>query len=165
MKNEQKQTVYSEKQQFQIIGVSARTTNQREKGPNGLLPGLWEQYFKANLSRAEGIRNPEWIYALYTDYESDASGAYTVVIGHEKVDSAQESAISFETATIPSAKYMVFTTKKGPVYEVVQAVWGEIWAYFQGSSVKRTYSGDFELYDARNFNPAATTVDVYIAIE
>lgn len=42
---------------------------------------------------------------------------------------------------------------------------GEIWAYFKESGEVRTYTGDFEIYDSRNFDPADTQVEIYIAIE
>lgn len=42
---------------------------------------------------------------------------------------------------------------------------GEIWAYFEASTEVRTYTGDFEIYDSRNFDPANTQVEIYIAIK
>ncbi|MNY28091.1 Bacterial transcription activator, effector binding domain [compost metagenome] len=66
---------------------------------------------------------------------------------------------------VPGSKYRVFTTKKGPVYEVVAQAWREIWAYFGESTEKRAYTGDFELYDARDFDPANTELQIYIAIK
>lgn len=69
---------------------------------------------------------PEYIYALYTDYESDASGAYTVVIGHEVAGERYLADSGIVSAAVPESKYMVFTTKKGPVFEVVSQAWGDL---------------------------------------
>jgi len=150
--------------QITITGVSVRTTNAEELGPNGQLSKLWDTYFQSDLGSQKGINNPHLIYALYTDYESDASGAYTVVIGHEV--GADALADHNENRTvIPESKYLVFTTNKGPVYEVVAQCWGEIWSYFKESEEVRTFTGDYELYDAGNFDPTHAVVQIYIAIQ
>ncbi|OMD06357.1 GyrI-like domain-containing protein [Paenibacillus odorifer] len=233
-------TYFVEKAKMTLAGVSIRTTNEVEMGPDGGLPQLWETYFQSNIAGQVATVNSEYIYALYTDYESDASGAYTVVIGHEVAEERhlegnqleengleeseleeselekseleenelekselEESELEeneleknelekneleknqleesqlvenqleenrleesqFTYAVVPESKYMVFTTKKGPVFEVVAQAWGEIWAYFKESREARTYTGDFEIYDSRNFDPADTQVEIYIAIE
>ncbi|AIQ72570.1 hypothetical protein PODO_04445 [Paenibacillus odorifer] len=213
-------TYFVEKAKMTLAGVSIRTTNEVEMGPDGGLPQLWETYFQSNIAGQVATVNPEYIYALYTDYESDASGAYTVVIGHEvaeerhlegnqleengleeseleeseleenelekseleeseleeseleeneleknELEKNQLEETQFTYAAVPESKYMVFTTKKGPVFEVVAQAWGEIWAYFKESREARTYTGDFEIYDSRNFDPADTQVEIYIAIE
>ena len=145
-----------------LVGVSLRTTNAEEKGPNGRLPRLWETYFQSEIAAKIDANNPHLIYALYTDYESDAAGAYTVLIGHETKDNAARAEKGFKHAFIPKSKYMVFTTKKGPVYEVVLQAWEYIWRYFQESPEIRTYTGDFEVYDGRNFDPANAEVKIYI---
>ena len=193
-------TYFVEKAKMKLAGVSIRTTNEVEMGPDGGLPQLWETYFQSNIAGQVATVNPEYIYALYTDYESDASGAYTVVIGHEvaeerhlegnqleengleeseleeseleeneleksELEKNQLEESQFTYAVVPESKYMVFTTKKGPVFEVVAQAGGEIWAYFKESREARTYTGDFEIYDSRNFDPADTQVEIYIAIE
>ncbi|WP_340395064.1 effector binding domain-containing protein [Paenibacillus sp. FSL E2-0177] len=193
-------TYFVEKAKMTLAGVSIRTTNEAEMGPDGGLSQLWETYFQSNIAGQIATVNPEYIYALYTDYESDASGAYTVVIGHEVAEKRhiegrqleegeleenepeeselEESKLEeneleeselvenqFTYAAVPESKYMVFKTKKGPVFEVVAQAWGEIWAYFKESGEVRTYTGDFEIYDSRNFDPADTQVEIYIAIE
>ncbi|MEK3945177.1 GyrI-like domain-containing protein [Paenibacillus sp. FSL H3-0310] len=193
-------TYFVEKAKMTLAGVSIRTTNEAEMGPDGGLSQLWETYFQSNIAGQIATVNPEYIYALYTDYESDASGAYTVVIGHEVAEERhlegsqleegeleenepeeselEESKLEeneleeselvenqFTYAAVPESKYMVFKTKKGPVFEVVAQAWGEIWAYFKESGEVRTYTGDFEIYDSRNFDPADTQVEIYIAIE
>lgn len=158
-------TYTTHKQALLLTGVAVRTTNAEEVGQDGRLPKLWETYFQSNLQSSAGMRNPQFIYALYTDYESDANGAYTVVIGHETAQEGIQSDNNHMVVTIPESKYMVFTTKKGPVYEVVAQAWYEIWAYFKESPEVRAYTGDFELYDSRNFDPANTELQIYIAIK
>ncbi|WP_379154686.1 GyrI-like domain-containing protein [Paenibacillus sp. sgz5001063] len=148
-----------------ITGVSVRTTNAAEAGPEGQLSKLWETYFQSNLVTAAGARNPHFIYAVYTDYESDASGAYTVVIGHESSSDSVQGNNDYAVAVVPESKYLVFKTKKGPVHEVVAEAWHEIWTYFKESPDERTYTGDFERYDARDLDPANAELEIYIAIK
>lgn len=64
-----------------VWGAGARTTNEAEAGVNGVIPRLWEHYFRCGIKEVAG--SDQAVYAVYTDYESDASGAYTLVIGHE----------------------------------------------------------------------------------
>lgn len=158
-------TYFAEKPKMTLAGVSIRTTNEAEMGPDGGLSKLWETYFQSNVAVQTGTNKPEYIYALYTDYESDATGAYTVVIGHEVAGESHLEESRLVYATVPESKYMVFTTKKGPVFEVVSQAWGEIWAYFQDAEEVRAYTGDFELYDSRDFDPTNTEVEIYIAIK
>jgi len=149
---------------FDLIGISTRTTNAAEAGPDGLIPKLWETYFQSSiLSQIQSI-NSDLLYALYTDYESDASGAYTLLLGHEKVEGTELPA-GLSEAHVPAAKYMLFMTQPGPFHEVVPAVWQEIWAFFQNSEIIRTYTGDFELYRTAQFDPNHAVVEIYIAVQ
>lgn len=64
-----------------VWGAGARTTNEAEAGANGVIPRFWEHYFRSGIQEVAG--GDQAVYAVYTDYESDASGAYTLVIGYE----------------------------------------------------------------------------------
>jgi len=155
---------------FTVEGIGIRTTNAEEARPSGKLPGMWERYFQSEASNHVEADEPHLLYALYTEYESDASGAYTVVLGHKLVSDStvpkqQSSEQTFQRALVPEASYIVFETAKGLVSEVVPQAWGHIWSYFEQSAVKRAFTGDFELYDLRTFNPEQAVVRIYIAVE
>jgi len=150
---------------IELAGISIRTTNNEEAGPGGRIPGLWDAYFQSNILEHLDAANPHLIYGLYTDYESDANGAYTLLLGHEKGNSAPESLENYDQAVIPASRYLVFKTKKGPFHEVVPQAWIEIWTYFESSSIERAYTGDYELYDTRNFNPNEVEIEIYIAVK
>jgi len=53
-------------------------------------PGCGSNSFGSEVSVHIEADEPHLLYALYTEYESDASGAYTVVLGHKLVS---ESAV------------------------------------------------------------------------
>ncbi|MEJ9220265.1 GyrI-like domain-containing protein [Paenibacillus glucanolyticus] len=148
-----------------IQGVGVRTTNEAEAGPLAKIPSLWDRYFQSGLQASLSDKD-QAIYALYTDYESDASGAYTLVIGNRMDKGATaESSDELLQAHVPASKYLVFRTRRGPLMEIVPQVWYEIWSYFEQAEEKRTFTGDYERYDTLQFDPANTVVDVYIAIE
>ncbi|MDR9853568.1 effector binding domain-containing protein [Paenibacillus sp. VCA1] len=150
-----------------LTGVSIRTSNLRESGPEAQIPLLWERYFAGGLQQQPSLKNPHVLYALYTDYESDVNGDYTLLLGHEVEPrlAGETSLNTAATATTPDAAYIKFTSKRGPVQRVVPELWQDIWAYFQNSDAERAYTGDFERYDLRGFDPADAVVDIFVAVK
>lgn len=144
-----------------LTGVAVRTSNLRESGPEAQIPSLWERYFASGLQQKPGLKNPSVLYALYTDYESDVNGEYTLLLGHETERAVSERGEN--SAAVPEAAYIKFTSKRGPVQRVVIELWQEIWAFFQNAELERTYSGDFERYDVRDFHSADAVVDIFVA--
>lgn len=174
---------YVQQKEIRLAGISVRTTNAEEAGPNGRLPGLWDRYFRERETIAaaagENGTSKNALYALYSDYESDATGAYTVIIGHEQGtekagdQELHESGLQYTDLTksgllhavIPASEYIVFETRRGPVQTVVAEAWGQIWAYFEDAQEKRAFTGDYELYDLRDFDPGNAVVSIYIAVQ
>lgn len=150
---------------IKLIGISTRTTNEQESSSERRLPELWDSYFGSNIAARIQVNQAHLIYALYTEYESDATGAYTALIGHEMDSDPLQIPDGLKQAVIPESTYLVFKTKRGPVQQVVAEAWGEIWSFFRSSEIERAYTGDFELYDGRNFNPNDAEIDIYIAIK
>lgn len=64
--------------------------------------------------------------ALYSNYESDETGVYTYTIGMP-VSSLDTIPENMKSLTIPAQTYAVFTTRKGPVSEIVYEAWQDIW--------------------------------------
>ncbi len=60
------------------------------------------------------------------------------------------------TLTIPAATYAVFTTRKGPVAEVVCEAWKYIWKWSKEN--KRAFTTDFELYAEKSIEPKSCTI-------
>ena len=108
------------------------------------------------------------IYAVYTDYASDANGDYTLVIG-AKVASSEAISQFHEGMVgkrIPAGQYAVFTSDRGPVAKVVVETWLRIWSYYQlPANGQRAYRADFELYDERAADPNNAQVDIYIGVK
>ncbi|MBB6023647.1 putative transcriptional regulator YdeE [Paenibacillus sp. JGP012] len=141
-----------------LAGLSARTTNAIEMSGEGSIGALWARYFAS-----EHIPAPEAArYGCYSDYTDGIAGKYTILVGHEigAEDSLPEG---FDEVLLPPATYAVFTSRTGPMVEVVSEVWGAVWAWEHQSD--RTFTGDFELYDERSLDPGNMQVDVYIAVK
>lgn len=128
-----------------VSGLSVRTINQDEFNPeNAKLRQLWNDFMIKKLpDLASRIPNTP-LYGVYSDYESDDAGYYTVTAG------VSVPAVEFQTelATVKILKgdYLVFSAQ-GTMPEVIIALWQQIWSYFPNQSrYQRTYRTDFEVY-------------------
>jgi len=149
---------------FQIIGISTKTSNANELTAQAKIPQLWQDFYEKNIVDQLSKLDNQNVYGLYSDYETDVNGNYAITIGVE-ASKMNDASPEWVIKTIPAAKYLVFTSHKGKMPEIVIQTWQEIWAWFANSKVERTYTGDFELYDERCANPQAAQVEVYIAIK
>lgn len=148
---------------LQIVGISTKTTNEMEMSAGGKIPVLWETFYKERVSdRIPNRQKASPTVALYSDYESDETGAYTFTIGEivEGVAAVPKGMAAFH---VPQTKYAVFTTRKGPVSAVVPEAWQHIWEW--SKEHKRAFTFDFEWYDERSADPEYAQVDIYIAVE
>lgn len=156
--------VIIEKEAFTIIGMTSRTSNANEMTMDAKIPQMWEKYYQQKIY--EQIPNPEGAitYGLYSDYLDGVNGEYSMTIGLQgSADASLPEGLVAKT--IPAAKYVVFTTEKGPIAQIVIKAWQQIWAWFEQSDFTRAYTGDFEVYDERYTNPLEAQVDIYIAIK
>lgn len=161
-----KQPVVKEKQSFQIVGISAKTNNANEITAQAKIPQLWATYDQQDVAgQLLSQKNNAVMYGLYSDYETDVNGEYTLTPGVE-VSADIEVPKGMVIKTIPASKYLVFTSEKGLMPDIVIQAWQDIWTWFANTTeVERTYSGDFELYDERCAQPNEAQVDIYIAIK
>lgn len=93
-----------------ITGLAVRTSNARERDPaTAALPNLWGRFTAAQTKHAGGDQPAAPVYSVYTEYESDVNGAYTVVLGREDV--LPEFPESADGMVIVSAgRYLVFSS-------------------------------------------------------
>ena len=124
-----------------ISGISTVTNNEFEMSEeNGKIAQLWEEYFAKDVYKKTFDKaNNDFMYGVYTDYESDATGNYKVTVGVEVTK--PKNAIVIE-----DKKYLVFK-KQGELPMVVVELWEEIWDYFEkNSEYQRAFEIDFEQY-------------------
>src|SRR5690554_4797675 len=65
---------------FKIIGISTETTNANEQSLKDV-EELWGKFWGENISDKIPNKESDEFYAVYTDYESDYTGKYTLIIG------------------------------------------------------------------------------------
>ncbi len=133
-----------------IQGISIRTNNANEMNSDtGKIPSLY-QTFDEQIT--VDYKNGARVYGVYFNYESDASGDFTVLAGADHIESSKTE---LEKITLPAGKYMLFEGK-GEMPQVVIDLWKQVWQYFSDESSnenshekpveKRSYQVDFEHY-------------------
>jgi predicted transcriptional regulator YdeE len=149
---------------FTVIGISARTRNADEMSGKGVIGQQWARFMKEDLLSKIPNKADSNILAVYTDYESDANGAYSFLLG-AKVNSAGNVPAGMVAKGIPAGRYAVFTTEKGALAKVVPETWSRIWALSKSApGGNRAYQADYELYDQRAADSQSAEVDVYVGI-
>lgn len=142
-----------------VIGISRRTSNADGRSTTDIM-AAWAAFLQTNASSKIKNRSiPPTMYAVYSDYESDWRGEYAYMIGCG-VTRAGTVPDSMEVRKIPAQTYAVFNAK-GQMPDEVLAAWSLVWL----SDLPRTYTYDFEVYDARFTRPKAKEVDICIAVD
>ncbi len=132
---------------FVINGPSLRTNNIQEASAEAKIPALWENFYTSQTEPSAKV------YGVYTNYESDATGEYTVYVG-SKTNGDKENTID-----INSAIYLAFPAN-GEMPAAVIDAWKNIWEYFsKAQPYIRSFKTDFEEYSG----PESAVI--YIGIE
>ena len=87
---------------FKVMGLSTRTQNSDEfNEKTSKLPSLWQKFYCSDLAANATI------FGVYSDYESDANGPYTVTAGVVCDNKHAE----FSSVKIQEGNYLVFQGK------------------------------------------------------
>ena len=131
--------------EFLVIGLSARTTNAAEAGPNGVISKLWQRFSQGEVpTQGLALHESGEILATYTDYERDEHGPYTFTVGY-RVTTLDDIPEGLSGAIVPAqifARVMV----EGDPAQAIPATWEQIWKVFAGEPYKRQFVGDVEVY-------------------
>jgi len=136
---------------FYVAGIRVRTSNENGQSQNDI-GGLWTRFMSEGLVQKIPGGVSDDIYSVYTDYESDHNGAYTVILGC-KVDAPLTLPADFAFITIPSGKYEVDTVDGDMPASIMEA-----WRQIRHTATNRKYTADFEVYGAEN------SVKIYLAV-
>lgn len=145
---------------FKIIGIETKTTNQNEKASKDI-GKLWGEFFSLNVPSKIVNKESDDIYAIYTDYESDYTGKYTCVIGM-RVNSLEQIPNNLIGREFKNDKYQKFIAK-GEMPNAVVKTWKEIWS--KDKELNRKYTADLEIYGKNSQNGENSEVSIYIAIQ
>lgn len=144
---------------IQVIGIQCRTSNDSTAGPQDI-PKLWTRFYSEAIAQQIPNKVSTDVIALYCDYEKDHTTPYTFVIGCP-VSSANEIPDGMVLKTIPAGSYAHFHVV-GKYPKTLIETWVSIW---QNKELKRTYTGDYELYKENFYEQSPQEVDVFIAID
>ena len=145
---------------FFVAGLEVRTSNALEADPKtARIPELWQRFgsadFYAKVPRKLAKEKP---FAVYYNYDSDASSMYSVAVGYQ-VPGLNDVAEGLVGLNVPAGKYLMFTADGNPAL-AVPAAWQTIWDYFkQPGAPKRAYSFDYEVYES------PIRVSIFIAVQ
>ena len=146
--------------EFVVVGIAARTSNAREMTADGVIGKQWQRFMQDGvLGQIDGKADSR-ILAVYTNYASDKDGEYTFLLG-AKVSPHVAIPAGMESRRIPTGRYAVFTSERGPVAKVVPETWKRIWA----APLDRAYRADFEVYDERAADPRNAQVTIYVGLK
>lgn len=149
---------------FTVVGISARTNNAKEMTADGVIGKMWGRLMQEGLLTKIPNKADPNIVAVYTDYASDHNGDYTYLLG-ARVTSDADVPAGMMAKKVPTGKFAVFTSEKGPAPKVVPEVWMKINSLPQNAvGADRKYRADFEIYDQRAMDPQNLQMDVYIGI-
>ncbi|KFF10850.1 GyrI-like domain-containing protein [Flavobacterium hydatis] len=145
-------------EEFFIIGLSIRTTNENEQSAKDI-PALWNKFMAENTIENIPNKIDNAIYSVYTEYEKDYTKPYTTILGC-KVSSLDNIPTGMTGKTIAKETYKQFTAKGNLADGIVIQKWIEIW----NTDLNRKYTADFEIYGEKASNPENAEVPIFIAI-
>lgn len=147
-----------EKEELTIVGISLRTTNENGQAMKEI-PEFWQKFMEENIQqKISNIVNPT-IYALYTDYESDHTKPYSMILGYQVAD-LDNIPEELTVKIIPASKYAVFTAKGNLTQDAVYNSWKEIWE----TDLDRAYKTDVEVYGEKAINPTNGEAEIFVSL-
>ncbi|MCR2804007.1 GyrI-like domain-containing protein [Paenibacillus soyae] len=150
---------------FTVAGMRVSTNNADELSGAGKIGPLFEQFYSRRIGeQLAGRQQQPGLYSCYFNYERGDAGQYEVLVGVQVREEAQGTyPESVTTFTVPAATYAVFVTERGPVIEMVQRAWADIWQWSRQTGNDRAFTGDFEYYGPST-DPNDGQAEIYIAL-
>lgn len=136
-----------------IIGFQIRTHYTTAAQDMGL---LWQKAMQPDFVASIPDAQPDALYVVYTNYDSDYQGAYDAVIGYA-VPAGTSAPAELVAVQLPAGTYTC-DRAQGDLVEAVPRLWQAIWQRDQ----QRSYQADYEVYT--NPTPETKQVEVYVGI-
>ena len=145
---------------FKLIGISIRTTNQDNHAAKDI-GMLWSQFFEQAILDKIPNKISSDIYAVYTNYKSNFTEEYTVIIGVpvSTLKDVPEGMFGQEFENDNFIKYIA----KGKMPDAVVSTWMEIWR--NDNVLNRAYSYDYEIYGAKCQDGENAEVEIFISVK
>ncbi|WP_296313107.1 GyrI-like domain-containing protein [Winogradskyella sp. UBA3174] len=146
-------------EKFSVIGISVRTTNENGQSAKDI-EALWGKFWGEEIQNQIPNKIKDDIYAVYTDYETDFNGPYTLIIGLT-VNTLENIPEDFVGITIKKNTYQKYVSK-GKMPKAVLATWMEIW---QNKDLNRTYNADFTVHGKKYYDGENAEVETFISVK
>jgi predicted transcriptional regulator YdeE len=148
-----------------VVGIRTRTRNADETNPQTARIGaLWGRFMQEHVEDRIAHRATPRVLAVYSDYESDHDGPYSLTIGCEvsRLEPLPEGLVS---VAVPAGRYARLRSQKGSIPGIVIEAWQRVWsAGPETLGGERAFLADFEVYDERSRDPASAEVDLYLGL-
>ncbi len=96
--------------------------------------------------------------AVYSDYETDVTGPYRLLVGREFAP-ARDLPRGLAAVDVPAGEHLGFRCV-GSLPGAVLAGWRDVWAFFAGPGApRRAYTADLEIYGV----PGATA-EIWVSV-
>ncbi len=144
---------------FTVIGLSMITDNERGAE---MINQIWQDFFEKQIGQTlEDVRENDFIYAVYSDYEGDHTKPYRFTLGYKLKDGADISALDdrFHSVTTETTDYAMLSAAGEQPKALVEA-WTAIW---QGD-LDRRFQTDFEVYGPRFFEEGVNEILICIGV-
>lgn len=148
--------------EFLVVGLSARTTNAAEAGPERVISKLWRRFSQGEVpTQGLALHESGEVLATYTDYESDERGPYTFTVGY-RVTTLDDIPDGLSGAIVP-AQIFARVVVEGDPAQAIAATWEQIWKIFAGEPYERQFAGDVEVY-AKDPVTGARTAAIMVGV-
>lgn len=142
---------------FQVAGLSIVTNN--ETGAQDI-NALWERLFEDEIGqKLEEVRENDFIYAVYSNYEGDHTQPYRFTLGY-KLAADQTAPADFYTVTTQSDDYAMLAAAGEQPKALIEA-WTSIWQ----SDLDRNFATDFEIYGPRFFEEGVHEILICVGVK
>jgi predicted transcriptional regulator YdeE len=122
---------------FDVVGISIRTTNAQAAATIG---ALWGRFFADGIAAQVPGRVDDRILGVYSDYESDHTGAYDLLVGCAVRGAGTPDGM--QRVRVAGGRYAVVTAR-GEMPAALIRAWLAIW----NSGLPRAFTQDFEVLD------------------
>ncbi len=142
---------------FTVVGLSVITDN--ESGADAINQ-IWEDFFEKQIGQqVEDIRENDFIYAVYSDYEGDHTKPYRFTLGYKLKDAQAAVPDGLHTVVTETADYAMLSAAGEQPKALVEA-WTAIWQ----SDLDRRFTTDFEIYGPRFFEEGLNEILLCIGV-
>lgn len=128
-----------------VVGHVVRTTNTAESAEStAMVPGLWSRVLGNEGLLAWADRVGDGLFGVYFDYESDQSGAYSLLVG-VGADVIEDVPAGLACVRVGDEKRAAFRAE-GQMQTAMVDAWGRVWSSSAKGALSRTFTTDVEVH-------------------